>query len=179
MSYDVRAATTAADREAVFRGRHRVYVDEMGAMSPRVDGMIRDAVDDAAGTLNLVICDETGRIVGGARFMADEGRGTTADAYYDFSPHLPANAQRGAGSMLWVLEEARGVPGLVPRLMAAGHAWAAERGLTHLLATVNPPVAPRFARAGYVPVGEPFTHQPSNLPVQPMLLELRRVVGEG
>jgi hypothetical protein len=59
---------------------------------------------------------------------------------------------------------------LIPEMMAEGLAWCVEQGVSHVLATVNPPVAARFARVGYEPVGEPFLHA-SGLPVQPMILE--------
>ncbi|MCA9571434.1 MAG: hypothetical protein KC656_26530, partial [Myxococcales bacterium] len=84
---------------------------------------------------------------------------------------LPEGAWVGAGSMLWMLPEARGVPGIIGEMMAQGLSWSVEQGATHILATVNPPVASRFARVGYRPVGEPFLHGPERLPVQPMLLE--------
>ena len=178
MAYVIRIASSEADREAVFRGRHRVYVDEMGAMPPRMDGFIRDVFDDSPSAVNLVVCNEDGRVVGGARFMADSGSGTTADEYFDFGPHLPNGALRGAGSMLWMLPEARGVKGLIHDLMTAGHVWSNEQGLTHILATVNPPVADRFARVGYRRVGDAFLHGATQLPIQPMLLDVRQALAQ-
>jgi len=157
----------------LYRGRHEVYVREMRAMPPRPDGQIRDRFDGRPHTLNLAVVADDGtprkRIVGGARWVVDGGTGTTADAYFDFAPHLPPDALRGAGSMLWMLPEARGQRGLVGELMAEGLAWSIEQGVSHILATVNPPVASRFARVGYEPVGHPFLHA-TGLPVQPMVL---------
>jgi N-acyl-L-homoserine lactone synthetase len=168
MGYQIRAARPE-ERRGVFRGRYEVYVEEMGAMPPNPWRVIRDRFDDRPGTLNLAVFDGE-RIVGGARWVADRGEGTTADAYYDFSPHLPEGALRGAGSMLWMAPEARGQRGLIGELMAEGLSWCIEEGISHVLATVNPPVASRFARVGYRPVGSPFVHD-SGLPVQPMMLE--------
>jgi len=162
------------ERGELFRGRYDVYVREMQAMPPRPDEAIRDTFDDLDETLNLVVVRDDGgrspRLVGGARWVADRGRGTTADGYYDFSPHLPTWARRGAGSMLWMRPEARGQKGLIGDMMAEGLEWCIEQGVSHVLATVNPPVAPRFARVGYEPVGRPFRHS-SGLPVQAMILE--------
>jgi hypothetical protein len=164
----VRAAVSDADLEAVYRGRHRVYAEEMGAMARRPDRRIRDAYDTRASTLNLVIDGPVG-IVGGARFVVDEGEGTTADAYFDFRPFLPPDARRAAGSMLWLLPEARGRRGLIAELMAQGHGWVADRRASHVLATVNPDVADRFSRVGYRSIGSPFVHGADRLPVQPMV----------
>jgi len=166
----VRTASGPGDHEAVYRGRHAVYVDEMGAMMPRPDGRIRDRFDARPNTLNLVV-DHGGVLVGGARFVADDGTGTTADQYFDFDPHLPEGALAGAGSMLWMLPVGRGIKGLITEMMSQGLGWCLDQGLTHVLATVNPPVAARFARVGYRPIGEPFLHGPDKLPVQPMVLE--------
>lgn len=166
----VRPAMGPDDHEAVYRGRHAVYVDEMGAMPARLDGVIRDRFDARLSTLNLIV-ERAGNILGGARFVADVGDGTTADQYFDFGPHLPYDARVGAGSMLWMLREARGIRGLIRDMMDIGHRWCEDMGLTHVLATVNPPVASRFAKVGYRLVGEPFLHGPERLPVQPMVLE--------
>jgi len=168
MEYQIRAARPE-ERRRVFRGRYDVYVDEMGAMPPNPRREVRDRFDELPSTLNLTVVDGL-RIVGGARWVVDRGQGTTADAYYDFRPHLPADALRGAGSMLWMAPEARGQKGLIARLMAEGLSWCIDEGISHVLATVNPPVASRFAKVGYRPVGEAFTHD-SGLPVQPMILE--------
>jgi len=163
--------------EAVFRGRHQVYVEEMGAMTERVDGQISDRFDWASSTLNVVVIDDaTDRIVGGARWVKDTGRGTTADRYYDFTGHLPGWAVAGAGSMLWMLPEARGRRGVIGEMMAEGLAWCLEQGITHVLATVNPPVAGRFEKVGYRRVGEPFLHGAEALPVQPMVLTTAHAV---
>lgn len=165
----VRPAVGLQDHEAVYRGRHAVYVDEMGAMRPRPYRRVRDGFDARPTTLNLV-AEKDGRILGGARFVVDDGEGTTADGIYDFRPHLPEGAWVGAGSMLWMLPEGRGIKGLIREIMDVGHGWLADQGVTHVLATVNPPVAERFARVGYRPVGRPFVHGPEGLPVQAMVL---------
>jgi len=168
MSFMVRRAEPR-DLEAIFRGRYAVYVEELGAMSERVDGQISDPFDWDPTTLNLVV-EHEGRLVGGARWVRDTGRGTTADRYFDFSDHLPPWAVPGAGSMLWMLPEARGVRGLIREMMGKGLTWCVEQGITHVLATVNPPVASRFERVGYERVGVPFLHGAEALPVQPMVL---------
>jgi N-acyl-L-homoserine lactone synthetase len=171
MGYIVRAASTSSDEAAVFRGRHLVYVDEMKAMPPTLSGTVQDRFDGRPDTLNLVV-DLDGAIVGGARFVVDTGQGTTADAYYDFGPHLPSEAVRGAGSMLWMLKSARGERGLITQMMRVGMEWSEDQGVTHILATVNPHVASRFSRVGYVPLGDPFVDPKTGLPVQPMVLEM-------
>lgn len=168
MEYSVRRAYGPADHDAIYRGRHAVYVDELGAMTPRPEARISDRFDDRTHTLNLVV-EREGTIVGGTRFVVDDGTGTTADAYFDFSPWLPDEAWPGAGSMLWMLPDARGLKGMIPEMMAWGLDWITRLGGTHVLATVNPPAAPGFERVGYRRVGEPFLHGPDQLPVQPMM----------
>lgn len=174
MGFAIRAARPG-EGWRVFRGRYEVYVEEMGAMPPNPAREIRDRFDDLPGTLNLLVTEGL-RILGGARWVADRGWGTTADAYYDFRPHLPDGAQCGAGSMLWMLPEGRGRKGVIRALMEAGRDWCVREGLSHVLATVNPPVAGRFEKAGYRPLGDAFLHT-SGLPVQPMVLETGVPVG--
>ena len=168
MTYIVRRAEVR-DLEAIFRGRYQVYVEEMGVMPPSADAMVSDPFDWDPTTLNVVV-EREGRIVGGARWVMDTGRGTTADKFYDFRDHLPPWAVPGAGSMLWMLPDARGLRGAIADMMAEGLGWCLEQGITHVLATVNPPVAGRFEKVGYRCVGEPFVHQGTQLPVQPMML---------
>lgn len=170
---EIRGVWSEKEREAVFRGRHRVYVEELGVMPPRPSGMVTDRFDRLDGTLNLAAVLD-GRIVGGARFVVDRGHGTPVDDRFDFAAHLPVDAVGAGGSMLWVLPEARGRRDLVPRMMKAGHLWCADQGATHVLGTVNPRRAAGFRRAGYHPVGQAFTHEGSGLPMLPVVLTLRR-----
>ncbi len=174
MSLHIQLADRPSLRAAAFRGRHQTYVDADGYMPPRLDGQVRDRFDDYPTTANFVAVLD-GRIVGGVRVCLDDGRGTPAHGLYDFATHLPAGARVGSGGMLWVLPEARGQRGLVPRMMDTAHRWLFDHGVTHVLGTVNPAALDGFRKGGFRPVGPTLFDEEKGVPYIPGILALADV----
>lgn len=170
----VRIAERATELDLLFRMRHRVYVEQGHYVQATADGRVYDRFDAFPSTTNFVAY-EGEQMVGGVRAMQDDGAGTHADDYYDFHPHLPPSAVIGSGSQLWVDEKFRGHRHIVPTLMNLSFYYLASRGVTHMVATVNPEVEKSFYRCGYQPVGPVMTHPHSGLPFRPVVLEISKI----
>jgi N-acyl-L-homoserine lactone synthetase len=171
MTHRIRLAETAADLDALFRLRHRVYAEEKGWLPGQADGRIADRFDALPHTANIVAVIE-GRVVGGVRFVEAGPLGTPADHYFDFSPFLPPGARVGSGGMLCLEPDLRQTPRLLSAMVGMGYHWALARGITHLVAPITPEVAPIFLATGAQAVAPEFFHAESGLPVVPVMLDL-------
>lgn len=173
MSIKIKIAERDVDRNAIFRGRHRVYVEEMGAMSARDDQRILDVFDTFRKTVNIA-CVADGRVVGGLR-MTEGGPplGTPADKLFDYTPFMPADAHYTSSSMLFIEKAYRGRNELIMGLFMMGYFWSVNRGADYILAPVNPPVARKLLRLGFHSVSDRF--EIHGLPVKAMLWDLNNV----
>lgn len=171
MTVRVREARSSAELDDVFRLRHQVFVDEEQYMEPRPDGRIADRFDAYPTSTNIVaVADE--RIVGSIRFMERSPAGVSTDEFFDFTGHVEPGVRDGSSGMLVVARKFRSIPRLVASMNAMGFFWAASRGLTHLLGTVNPERLGSFEHTGYRQVAPQFHHEHRNLDVVPMVLEM-------
>ncbi len=170
----VKIASSAAEIDALFQMRHRVYVEQGRYMPATPDGRIYDRFDAFPSTTNFVAYDGD-RLVGGVRVMRDGGAGTHADDYFDFTPHLPPGAVLGSGSQLWCDATFRGKAHIVPMLMNLSFYHLAAQGVTHMVGTVNPEVERRFFQCGYEAVGPVFTYDKTGVSFRPVILELARI----
>lgn len=171
MGIRIRFAETVEDLDALFRLRHRVYVEEKGWFPGEHDGRVTDRFDAYPNKVNVIAVVE-GQVVGGARFVEASPVGTPADYFFDFSPFLPPDAKVGSGGMLCLAPDLRKTGGLVSSMIGMGYHWALGRGLTHLVVPFNPQVAPAFVAAGVRPVAPEFVHEKSGLPVVPAIFDL-------
>lgn len=172
MSVKIKLAVADVEKDAVYQGRYKVYVEEMGVMPQREDGRVIDYFDTFAKTANIA-CYRQGRIVGGVRLtIGGDVLGTPADFYFDYASLLPENALPVSTSMLFLEQEFRGHPQLLMGMFLMGYFWAVSKGGTHLLAPVNPPVGRNLKRVGFEQVGEDFEHH--GLPIRPMLWDLKK-----
>lgn len=176
MATRIRIPRSASDIDEVFRLRHTVYAVEGGYVPANLQGRLFDRFDALPGTV-LMTAEIEGQVVGTVRFTRDLGAGTHANDYYDFTPHLPANARVGSGSQLAVLDDWRGRPRLTFTLVGMCIYHAAFMGLTHLLGTVNPEVIDGFMRLGFEPIDGVLMHEPSGLPFVPVILRLNQLEG--
>lgn len=171
MGVRIKLAETTAERDALFRLRHKVMAEEEGYIPPTPGGRLYDRFDAYPTTAN-VIALVGDVVVGGIRFIEETEAGTTAEEYFDFRPHLPPDARPAASSMLVVSREYREVPRLVFALNCMGYYWAISRGISHILAPANPVRREAFLRAGHRVVAPEFVHPTKRLPVLPMILDL-------
>lgn len=171
MGIRVRFAETTADLDALFRLRHKVYVEEKGWFPAQRDGRVTDRFDAYPNKVNVIAVVE-GQVVGAVRFVESSPVGLPADYFFDFSPFLPADARVGSASLLCLEPELRKSGGLVSSMFGMGYHWALGRGLTHLVGPFNPAVAPAFLATGVRPVAPEFIHEDSGLPVVPAIFPL-------
>ena len=157
MAVHIRIAASAEELDAIFCGRYEAYVDELAMRRPAPERRLVDRFDAFPLTANL-LAELDGRVVGGIRLVPASGIGTPADTYFDFTPHLPDGCQHGSLSMHWIARALRGTSGLNSSLMAAFYELARARGLTHVVAPLNPEVWPGYERAGWRCVHEAFDH---------------------
>ena len=171
MSFRVRIAATPREVDAVFRLRHRVFVEE-GYMDARPDGRIFDHFDAYPGTVNIVaVVADT--VIGAVRYMQPTDAGSSVEEFFDPRPLAPLGARLAVGSLLVVDPAYRGQPRVTVNLTAMGFYWAASLGLTHIVGVVNPDREEGFARSGFRRLG-PVIHSDRirRVPVQPMIADL-------
>jgi N-acyl-L-homoserine lactone synthetase len=171
VSFRVRVAATPRELDAVFRLRHRVFVED-GYMDARPDGRILDQFDAYPGTVNIVaVVADT--VIGAVRYMQLTDAGSSVEEFYDPRPLAPQGARLAVGSLLVVDPAYRGLPRVTVNLTAMGFYWAASHGLTHIVGVVNPDREQGFARSGFRRLG-PVIHSDRirRGGVQPMIADL-------
>lgn len=174
MAVRIRIAATAAERDALFRMRHRVYVEQGGYMKSRAEHRIYDRFDAFPSTTNIIAVLDN-EVIGGLRLAEPDAAGLPADEYFDFAPYVPATTVRlGSASMLCLDYEYHHRKRLMSSLTGMFYYLAMRRGLTHIAAPANPEIEDELLRTGYRRVAPTFVHD-SGIPVSPMVLELKNV----
>jgi N-acyl-L-homoserine lactone synthetase len=172
MAVHIKVATSAAEQDALFRARHRVYVEQGGFMKPRPGRRIYDRYDAFPNTINIIAVSD-GEVIGGVRLTESDEVGMPAEDYFDFRPYLPDNAKRvGSASMLCLDRKFHQRKRVMSCLAGMFYYWATLRRLTHILAPANPDIEERLLETGYRRVGPRFQH-PSGVEVTPLILDVR------
>jgi N-acyl-L-homoserine lactone synthetase len=171
MAFQIKRAETASEREELYRIRHRIFIEEMkyGELEP--DGRMRDRFDELPGTSNFVAVVGR-RIVAGVRLVEPRGEGTPADAFYDFSAHIPAGSRMCAGSMLFVDKAFREQRAMMHALMGCFYTWVMLRGFTHILGVAAPVAERFFFSEGYRPLCPRFFHEELKLFATPVMMDI-------
>lgn len=173
MAISLRLATTTAEIDSVFRLRHLVFSEQESFLSSNTEKRIYDRYDTYPSTVQLIAQHE-GETVGAVRLSLDDVCGLPADEYFDFSPHIPDGSIRMHVSMFCVHQAFRRekiAMGLI--LMASCYAFSND--VTHIVAPINPRIAPLLRRIGFKKVGDVFRHSHLNIPVLPLLLDVQDV----
>ena len=152
MGFQVRLAETHEDREAIFRFRYRVYVDELGlhpAETDRGKKILRDEVDDEG--LSYGLFDE-GRVVGSLRilFFEDVRRLDTLIEKYKCRPALDTFGESAlcATSRFMLDPNLRGGR-VILKLMSAVYRNACRRGARLNFGDCSPHILPFYEHLGY------------------------------
>jgi GNAT superfamily N-acetyltransferase len=170
---EIRPARTAADVDAVLRGRHHVYSEETDYFQPTHDGRIYDRFDTYPDTTTHLLADLDGCVVGGVRYCLDDPSiGLPVDDLFDFSPFLRRGDRAVCGGMMFVARAAAG-HGIATDLIRGGEVRAAEWAASVVVGTVNPTIERLFARLGYQPVADANRHA-NGLPFVPVVKRLDR-----
>lgn len=172
MAVEIRQAVTATDLDAALRLRHEVFVGEGILDHPHPDGRLLD-VFDALGETVTFVAEAGGRVVGSMRGTRWSAVGFPADAFFDFRPHLPADARTACSLGMFCVEPCHRGVRMGMALVKMLYYWALANGCTHVMGPVRPEAAPLFERTGGHIVGEPFDHPVERVPVVPMVRELQ------
>jgi N-acyl-L-homoserine lactone synthetase len=170
----IRPARTAADVDAVLRGRHRVYCEETRYFSPTADGRVVDRFDAYPNTTVHVLAEIDDCVVGGVRYCLQDPRvGLPVDEYFDFGPHVRPDDRLVCGGMMFVTRDVSGI-GIATELIRSGESFASERAASVVVGTVNPTIERLFGRLGYEPVDVADRHT-TGLPFVPVVKRLEKV----
>lgn len=171
MAFRIKRAETLTEHEALYRIRHRIFIEEMNYGERIPDGRMFDRFDELPNTCNFIAVDGE-EIIAGIRLVEPGNKGWPTDVFYDFSDHLPPGARMCVLSMLFTAPAVRSLRALKRALLGCFHTQAMLRGFTHV-AAVAAPVAERFfMRTGYRPLHPRFFQEELRLYALPVLLDL-------
>jgi N-acyl-L-homoserine lactone synthetase len=168
----IKLAETADELEQVFRGRHRIYVEECGYAPCSGDGLLRDAFDGLACTANGIVVRD-GLVLAGARMVVAAGPLPT-DSRFDFRPHLPRrDAPLAAGGFFFVEPALRGARSVL-ELLRLLLAWARASGAHHAVAVAAPRARRLLEAVGFELAAPPYVEAETGLPCLPLRNDLSR-----
>lgn len=164
-NFRVERAITHLENLEIFRFRYRVYL-ESGFISQDdfPEPVFRDEFD--AVSSQIAVRDASGTLVGSTRFLGPSPLGFHTQKVFDID--LPAIdvARIGEFGRLAVRVDHRGGDRLVMlALLKAVFECMIDRGSTHILAFLPPPLAESFSRIGCKPL-EMVAREPTNFVLQ-------------
>ena len=175
MTARIRIARVAAELDALFVTRHKVFVEEQGNLANWPDQHIADRFDAFPSTANIIALAGE-KVVGGLRLSRNGDKGSPLDELFDFAPYLPVNAESASVSHFCLLSAYRGGNlRLGFSLLYMGAFWALRGGLRRLVMACGADVARLAQGMGYQQVAPKVPHPQLDLPVVPLVLDLRQV----
>lgn len=172
MSMRIAEAITPEDREAVYRFRYRVYVEEMGRPQKYADHAWKRIEEPLDGHAHVLAAFNGDHLVGTVRYnLGSEGGFDYYEELYglrSFGPFFPDHVS--ITTKLMVAPECRRST-LALRLASECYRGGAERGSMFDVIDCNPPLRPFFAKLGYRQISSNFEH-PEYGHVIPMVLAL-------
>lgn len=167
---DIRVASSADEREAIYRLRYDIYIEEMGRKQRHADPVRRRIEEplDERGVL-LGAWDEDGSLVG-----------TVRNNYGDCGPYHSFYQMERAGHLLdrafistklMIRPQLRHRTRTVVDLAAAGYRDAVQRGMLFCFIDCNPHLLSMFRSLGFREYCGPVDH-PEYGQVEPMVLGL-------
>lgn len=164
----VKFAETDAEKDALYRARHRCYVEQGEWMVPRADGRIHDIYDDLSVTRSIMAwCD--GEVVGGGRYTEENPVGSVADEMFDFTPHLTGR-KRASPSMFFVDHAFREAPAVARCITNLFHHYAVHMGCDETYAACSPMAWPAVKKFGVVELSDDVLVGRNGLPFIPYKL---------
>lgn len=154
--FDIRVATTQADREGAYRLRYELYVEQQGLFGDVADHQNRWLRDHEDDTAYICVAEHEGEIVGTYRiyWCGEEGFSRVLREAYgvDAFRDIVREQDIGLASRMLVAPEYRGSP-LPFKMMLKGWAEAVERGTEVLLAECEPHLVNKWYGLGFRPFG--------------------------
>lgn len=169
MPIKMRIASTTEEIDSVFLLRHKVFAEQENILEPNRDKRFMDRFDTFPSTVQLVatLGDET---VGAFRFSIDDVCGLPADEYYDFRQFVDEDAKLMHAGMFCVHRDYRAEKIAVGLILMAAY-YAISNQITHVVAPINPHIAPLLRRIGFKKVGEKFYDEHIKYDIVPLMME--------
>lgn len=171
MPITFKVAESAIDRNAVFKLRHRVFVEQEQRFDNSVSSSITDIFDSFNETLNIMALKDN-ELIGSIRVVLDNPVGLPASEHYDFKQRLgPVEGNFACFGWLCTLKEYRSYPGLLIGLIKMAVHEMKKNGAHHLIATLHPPLM-RFLERTFnaIRVGDDFNSEELGVPMTPAYL---------
>lgn len=177
---EIKIVKTREEREAVYRLRYRVFVEEKKFVDPThfPDQMLYDEYDEMEKTA-IFAAISGGAVVGTIRIISDVPQGLPMDAYMDFTD-LRSRFQIAECSRLLTSPEyrKRNIDYILIGLVKIGFIWSVQKGIEYIAITANQDVAHSFFRKlGFKSISEPVNLPEFNDPqALPMGLKLTEIL---
>ena len=164
-------AQTTAEIDSVYRLRHLVFVEQEGLLRANPESRIYDRYDSFPSTVQMIALEQ-GQTVGAFRFSLDDSCGLPADEYFNFRQFVDPDSRMMHTGMFCVHRDFRAEKIAIGLILMAAY-YAISNNVTHVVAPINPQIAPLLKRIGFQKVGEQFHDPHIDAQVLPLLLDIR------
>ncbi|WP_051275242.1 N-acyl amino acid synthase FeeM domain-containing protein [Aestuariibacter salexigens] len=172
MGIKIKIAQQPEEIDGVFKARYTVFSEQEGKFPATPERRIYDRFDALPTTRNIAAVVD-GEVVGGMRITEMSAAGLPSDTYYDFSHLLPENKSLIASASMFCLHnDYRSMRKIAFMILCMSCYWGIKRGITHVVAPINPDIAPIIKMVGFEQVGDIFTHERSGMAICPMMLDM-------
>lgn len=173
MPVKISLARTPDTTDAVFKLRHKVFVEQEQAMPTHPSGRLIDRYDAFPTTENLVaICE--GEVIGALRLTLPNSLEDPTQRWYDFAQHVPDGANVMGCGMYVVDKPYRGLRVTFNMILMASY-YGVSKGITHVVAPMNPEVAPLAKQIGFELLSDPIVDSVTGLTIIPVMLDARNL----
>lgn len=166
----MRLADSTDELDSVFRLRHLVFAEQEQLLQGNSEQRLYDRFDAFPSSVQM-IAQHNGQTVGAFRFSLDDSCGLPADEYFDFRPFVPEDARLMHSGMFCVHQDYRGEKIAMGLILMAAY-YAISNNVTHVVAPINPTIAPLLRRIGFKKVGEQFHDPHLDSQVLPLLMDM-------
>ena len=162
-------AKTTEQIDSVFKLRHLVFAEQEKSLRAKTEGRLYDRFDAFPSTVQMMAQSKE-QTIGAMRFSIDDTCGLPADEYFDFRALIPSDAKIMHVGMFCVHRDFRGEKITLGLILMASY-YGISNKVTHVVAPINPSLAPMLRRIGFKVVGEQFYDPHIDHDVLPLLLD--------
>ena len=174
MVVNIRQATSAQDRDRVFRLRYEIYVDEMGRTQRYADnarGVIEEPFDETA---TLLLAEDDGEAIGTIRVNYRMRGPLECEDLYELDRFRPYYPNKVSMTTKLVVRKDRRSSGVAAKMALAAFSLGADDGIELDVIDCNPHLIRLYQQMGYR-FYKPGIQHPDYGTVIPMVLFARNV----
>ncbi len=156
MPIHLKAATSAKEKDLVYRLRHKVFVEEEARFEHPSDRIL-DFYDTLEENVNFIAM-EGGEVVGSLRITIENEVGLPALEHYDFMPLINSKKPGLFANIGWlcISKDYRSHRGILAALFKMAVRESKKKGVQHLIAPLHPPLFPLLKRFGARAIDKEF-----------------------